>query len=74
MIDPIDPDMKDMCLLAITDQKGSHLTVHKTSPWAGLVVSKIGKELSGVAIQLDRRDRAALIAQLIELQEDETLE
>lgn len=71
MIEPVEPELKDTCLLSIVDRMGGKLTVHRTGRAAGLVMSK---EFRGSAITLTREDRAALICQLIELQEDESIE
>lgn len=72
MINPIEPGLKGMCLLSITDSKGSHFTVNRTGKLAaGLVMSD--PTGAAVAIRLSRQERAALIATLIELQEEEDL-
>lgn len=73
MIEPIEPEMQDKALLAIRDMGGHHLTLHKAFGLAGLVMSENNDIRTGVTIRLDRQDRAALIAALIELQEDETV-
>jgi len=71
VINPIEPQLKDQCLLSITDDGGSHFTVNRTGKLgAGLVVSGVS---GWAAIKLSRQERAALIATLIELQEEEDL-
>lgn len=71
MINPIEPELKGKCLLSITDDHGSHFTVNRTGKLAaGLVVSG---SRGAAAIKLSRQERAALIATLIELQEEEDL-
>lgn len=71
MINPIEPELVGKCLLSITDENGSHLTVNRTAKIAaGLVISG---SRGGAAIKLSRQERAALICTLIELQEEEDL-
>lgn len=69
MIDPIDPDDPGNTKLAIVDTRGGHLTLHHTKDLAGMVMSEPGRAPSSV--RLTREDRAALIRELIALQEDE---
>lgn len=71
MINPIESELEGKCLLSITDDVGSHLTVNRSGKCAaGLVISGAR---GAVAIRLLRQERAALIATLIELQEEEDL-
>lgn len=72
MIDPVDPNDNSGMLLSLRSRYGSALTVHHTAGLAGFVVSDPDGPGSA-AINLDRQDRAALIAVLIELQEVEDL-
>lgn len=71
MIDPIDPTLQDICALALVDSTGSSLTLHRTGGFAGLVMSEQGR--LPVSIQLDRKDRAALICELMKLQQDKAI-
>lgn len=71
MLDPIHPELQAAGLkMAIRDVGGSVLTLQVVQNAVGIGVSE-GAAIS--AVQVTREDRAALIAALIEIQENETL-
>lgn len=74
MIQPIDPSMAKVIKLAIDDKVGGTLTMHVTPTSMGTLTGIVISDAEGgpgqsSGIFLDRADRAALIAALIELQE-----
>lgn len=74
MIEPIDPNISGQgLLLSISDTEGGRLSLHASKGLAGIVVSDKDAPVPA-ACHLSRADRAALIAALIALQEDESIE